>query len=326
MKKIAVGLAAIFASLTMGAVGCQKQTEKIDVYMPDGAPALALALPMYEDKEEDGVEYHVVSSQVVQTYVTGKTPEAEVCVLPVNLAAKLLGAGETYKMAGVVTHGNMYFISTDEKTYTRENASELIGKTVGVVQLNNVPGLTLKTALNGLQIPYQELRGGEKSDSAVNLLPVDLQTLGGADVYLVPSPAADKRVEKTNFRFVGSLQELYGGDNGYPQAAIVVKNEVLENNAEWLGDFLGKIDENTEWLKTTERTVICEAVKAHLSEGLTPTFTAENLTDSAIKNSGVWLQRMDATAAGEVALFLRRLTDIDAAKAAVPNQAFYWMN
>ncbi len=326
MKKIAMGLAAVFASLTLGVVGCQKQTEEIDVYMPDGAPALALALPMYEDNEDDGVEYHVVSSQVVQTYVTGKTPEAEVCVLPVNLAAKLLGTGKAYKMAGMVTHGNMYFISTDEKAYTRENASELIGKTVGVVQLNNVPGLTLKAALDGLQIPYQELRGGERSNSAVNLLPVDLQTLGGADVYLVPSPAADKRVEKTDFTFVGSLQELYGGGNGYPQAAIVVKNEVLENNTEWLEDFLGKVDKSAEWLKRTEQAVICEAVKAHLSEGLTPTFTAENLTDGAIAHSGVWLQRMDASAAEEVALFLRRLTDIDEAKAAVPSQSFYWMS
>ena len=93
MKKGAMFLAAMLAASAVGFFGCQEEQEEWQVYMPDGAPALALALPMYEDKENDGWEYHVVSATNIHTYVTGNTPEAELCVMPVNLAAKLLGTG-----------------------------------------------------------------------------------------------------------------------------------------------------------------------------------------------------------------------------------------
>lgn len=327
MRKIAFALAASLVTASVLAVGCNQKNEQeiIDIYMPDGAPALALGYPMYEDKADDGVEYHVVSSATIQSYVTGNSPKADVCVLPVNLAAKLLGDASAYKMAGVVTHGNMYLIANDTAQYARVNATDLIGKTVGVVQLNNVPGLTLKAALSGLDVPFVDLSdGASKSDAAVNLLPVDVQTLAGADLYLVPSPAADKRVEKAGFAFVGSLQELYGGENGYPQAAIVVKNEVLEKNGEWFGSFMRSVDASADWLETAEKTLIAETVQACLAEGLSPTFTAENLTDGAIAHSGVWLQYMDESGVQDVENFLRSLTAIDASKAAVPQKQFYY--
>lgn len=327
MRKFACALAALLTVTAAFAVGCRPKMgqDTIDIYMPDGAPALALGYPMYEDKPDDGVEYHVVSSATIQSFVTGNDPKAEVCVLPVNLAAKLLGDGSTYKMAGVVTHGNMYLIAKNDTQYTRENVSDFIGKTLGVVQLNNVPGLTLKAAFSSLGVPFVDLsNGAEKSDAAVNLLPVDVQTLVGADVYLVPSPAADKRVEKAGFAFVGSLQELYGGENGYPQAAIVVKNEILEKNGEWFGYFMRSVNESAGWLKTAEKTVIAETVKACLADGLTPTFTAENLTAGAIAHSGVWLQYMDNSGVLAVESFLQRLVAIDASKAAVPKKQFYY--
>ena len=158
MKKIALGLACALTACSFVCVGCGGKQENLHIYMPDGAPALALGLPMYENNDSDGVEFHVVSAQTIQTYVTGNQPQADVCVLPVNLAAKLLGAGEVYQMAGVVTHGNMYFLSESAPVYAAENLSDLVGKTVGVVQLNNVPGLTFKTILNKYNIPFEEIK------------------------------------------------------------------------------------------------------------------------------------------------------------------------
>ena len=325
MKRIALFLATILSVSMLGLSACAKKQGAIDVYMPDGAPALALGLPMYEDKTDDDVNYHVVSSTVIQTYVTGESPEAEVCVLPVNLAAKLLGDGSVYRMAGVVTHGNMYLISENGKAYTQANATELIGKTVGVVQLNNVPGLTMKAALSALGIACNDVsKGEEKSAEAVNLAPVDVKTLSGADLYLAPSPAVDKRVQGGNFSFVGSLQELYGGDKGYPQAAIVVKNDLIEKNPAWVEALLSKIEANSAWLNSADKALIADTVGACLAKGLSPTFTAENLTDGAIAHSGVWLQRMDDAAVAETDLFLSRLVAIDATKAAVPSRAFYY--
>ena len=175
----------------------------VEIYMPDGAPALSMAKLMHEDMEEksDVAEYHVVDASTIQTYVGGGSPKADLCILPVNLASKLLGTGETYRMLGTVTHGNLYMLSTDTKTqYTTENLSSLVGKTVGVVQLPNVPGLTFKIILNKNNIPWQELTNDvSPAADKVNLKAMDPATVNpaaGLDCYVVPEPAASAKAEK----------------------------------------------------------------------------------------------------------------------------------
>ena len=96
------------------------------VYMPDGAPALSVAQLMAEDNMQFGgeVDYNVVDSSTIQTYVKGNSPEADICILPVNLAAQLLGTGENYKMLGTVTHGNLFLLSkTDDTQINSDNLS-----------------------------------------------------------------------------------------------------------------------------------------------------------------------------------------------------------
>lgn len=134
----------------------------VTVYAPDGAPALALAGLMDGAVSSNGlgkkVTYNIVNASTIQTHVTGANPDADICVLPVNLAANLLGSGDKYTMLGTVTHGNLYVISakTDEKI-TVDNLSALKGKTVGVVNLAAVPGLTFKLILNKNGIAYKEV-------------------------------------------------------------------------------------------------------------------------------------------------------------------------
>lgn len=329
MKKGAMFLAAMLAASAVGFFGCQEEQEEWQVYMPDGAPALALALPMYEDKENDGWEYHVVSATNIHTYVTGNAPEAELCVMPVNLAAKLLGTGSAYRLAGVVTHGNFYFLSKENVQYTRENAAGLIGKTVGVVQLNNVPGLTLKAALAALEIPYNDLTGGGAvSDNAVNLKAVSPSGLVGADVYMAPSPEADANSKNNGLQFVGSLQQLYSGDEtkGYPQAVIVVKDELLKKDEARVRELLGRIDAGAAWIKTAGASTVVSAVRAHLADGLTAKFNEQNLTAEAIIRSGIWMQYIGAETVAEVSGFLQKLVAVDASMAAVPAEGFYWKN
>ena len=132
---------------------------EITVCMPDGAPALALAQLMHEDTADDGITYKVVNSSLIASKVTYNDMDknADVCVLPVTAASKLLGSGEKYEMLGVVTHGNLYLISKDGEQVTAENIEDLKGKTVGVLQINQVPGLTLKTVLKKYGVGYKEI-------------------------------------------------------------------------------------------------------------------------------------------------------------------------
>ena len=131
---------------------------EVSIYAPDGAPALALAKLMHEENTfgQTSVSYNVVPSSNIQAYVTGEDPAADICILPLNAASKLLGDGSTYQMLGTVTNGNLYILSKDGASVTSENIrEELNGKTIGVIQLNNVPGLTLKIILEKYDIDYE---------------------------------------------------------------------------------------------------------------------------------------------------------------------------
>ncbi len=136
-----------------GEFGAEKYEGTLKVVAPDGAPALGLSYLMNE--ADLGLSFDVVDSSTIQTYVTGNNPEADICVLPVNTAVNILGSGDTYKMLGTLTHGNLYLLSSKyTEPVTRDNLSSLQGKTVGVVNLAAVPGLTFKLILKDNDISY----------------------------------------------------------------------------------------------------------------------------------------------------------------------------
>lgn len=126
------------------------------IFMPDGAPALAMAKFMSENRAD--CEFNVVEASTIASYVTGVNPAADLCVLPLNAASKLLGTGEKFTMLGTVTHGNLYLLSSNA-TQTIESLEELKalqGKKVGTIQIDNVPGLTLKLILKKSGLSYDQ--------------------------------------------------------------------------------------------------------------------------------------------------------------------------
>ena len=285
----AVGLAACGGK---GDNGDKGNAPDVTVYAPDGAPALAIAKMLAEDTADDGVTYKVVQAASIAGFVDFKDGQknADICILPLNLASKKLGDGSKYQLLGAVTHGNIYMLSTDETGYSQANLSALVGKTVGVVQLNNVPGLTFQAVLKAANVPYQIVgNDGAISAEKVNLKAVTPDAVkptpavdGGAgiDVFVAPEPAASVKVDKTPLNFVGDVQELYGAligsalegatagvNKGYPQAAIVAKKSLIESNSAFIEEFTAELTAGAEWLATAEIATICNAVSAHLPEG-----------------------------------------------------------
>ncbi len=267
------------------AVGCESETESISVYSPDGAPALSLVKAM---DSLDGYDFNIVGADIIQTVVTG-SKKADICILPINLASKLLNGNNDYKMLGVVTHGNFYFISSNTQPINRDTASSLVGQTVGVVQLQSIAGLTLKASLDALDIPYNELvAGAEVLSNAINLLPITASEVGtlGLDYYLAPSPLADVRAKALNFNFVGSLKNLYS-ESGFPQAVIVCKTTLLNENLPAVKKLIDEIKGVNSYLETRQILDICSTINDNLEQGLTPSFNQNNLSLSAIENSSI---------------------------------------
>ncbi|MBQ8684972.1 MAG: hypothetical protein IJ514_02225 [Clostridia bacterium] len=339
MKKKTVILAALSVlTAACGAFGgCQKGVPEgeVSVYMPDGAPALAFAKLLHEDTAEDKIAYRVVSPTVVQTKVTNEeeSKNADFCVLPVTAASKLIGNGERYKLLATVTHGNLFLVSKDDTlSFTAENLQSLQGKTVGVLQIKQVPGLTLKSILKSADIPYQELaQGVEVSAEKVNLKALasaaDIAATE-ADYFVIAEPAASAQAAK-GFHIVGDLQKMYGADGqgnfGYPQAVLVAKSAFLDERAEWTEDFLESVKESAAWLATASAETLVAAVSGHLEdENYATTLKASLLTQTAIVGCGVRY-----AAAGDckerVEGYLRGLQAVEAQSVTIPEEGFYWV-
>lgn len=174
----------------------------VSVYSPDGAPALALVELINESSEI--VSCSVVNASTIQAYVTNKDAEnnADFCIMPVNLAAKLLGSGEKYQMLGTITHGNLFMLSNDSAANfnNAESLRALIGKEVGVINLPNVPGMVLKMILNKYEIPFAVVENdGEIAADKVNLRAVsgaqDVTAESEYAAFVVAEPLASLRTK-----------------------------------------------------------------------------------------------------------------------------------
>lgn len=336
MKKLLTLLlsAATLVFAVLGFAACApEEADAYLVYAPDGAPALSIARLMSDEALLSGkAEYSVVPSTTIQTYVSGDNPAADICILPVNAASKVLGTGEKYTMLGTVTHGNLFLLKKEGgEDVSLDNISALKGKTVGVINLASVPGLTFKAILADNGLDYAEI-GNEGAVDAekVNLkgltdgkqvLPADTT----CDYFVVPEPAATTKVNATQGKLsvAASLQTLYGGANSYPQAVVVAKNSLIASDAAFVSEFIAAFAANRSWLDSASAEEVVNAVSARLPVGTTPTFTAANLNATVIANCGIgFVSAKDGKA--EVLAYLEKLNVISDGAWGTPADAFFY--
>ncbi len=333
MKKVFLWAAVAFLlGASTFAFGCKNDpvAGDITVYMPDGAPAIALSGLMHADTDEDGVSYRVVDPKWIGGKVTYKdmAENADICVLPITTATQNVGGGDKYQMLGAVTHGNLYMISKNTQVqYAAENVSALIGKTVGVLQLASTPGLIFKTVLSKNGVPFQELSGGNQvAADKVNLRSLssaaDMPTLmeEGVDVFVLAEPAVTAQSGK-GFSCVGDLQAMYG-EGGYPQAVLVAKKSLIEEKRDWLDEFLLSVAESARWATTASGESIVAAVGAHLEDpDYAMTLKAPLLSSGVVLRCGVRFESM-GVCKGKTQAFLQSAYEVDA-RTVLPAEAFY---
>ena len=350
MKKAKISM---FLACVLGAICClgacvKPKTDDLVLYVPDGAPAMAFAPMMEEDTADDGVEYRVVNPAVIASKVTNadESKNADICVLPVTAAAKLLGTGERYVSLGVVTSGNLYVLTKDDALKEALEASEyknldcLIGKTVGVMKINDLPGLTFKSVLTEYGVEWQELKNdGTMSATKVNLKAIaDATAIDPTDdsvaCYLVAEPAASVQMKKNGFVIACSLETLYHkgvlpSENeyqGYPQAVMVVKKSVADSKKSWLNDFMARVQASTETVNSDwasgER--IVTQVRKHLEDpSYTSTLNANVLSGETIVRCRVGFV-YNALSKTAVQLYLARIVAMNENATKIPADVFFY--
>lgn len=334
MKKIlsVIAAAVLSAVCAFAVAGCKNSENKLKVFVPDGAPALSVA-GINQTEADKYFTVSAVAAATINTYVTGDNPQADVAVLPVNAAVKLLGDGKNYKMLGTVTHGNLFLMKkpTETDIATPADLSKLTGKTVGVINLVNVPGLTFKALLKDNGIEFNELKDGAAVDpDKVNLKNVTAQEAAPVNAdcqyFIVPEPAASTKAAVTQGKlsFAGNIQTLYGGEGGYPQAVAVAKASVISSSKKQITALLDSFTFTEGWLKAedTSPEQIVSAVGAMLSGDIGPMFTAANLTRTVISNCGIRFVSA-AESKTEILAYMQKLNGVSANAWGTPADAFF---
>lgn len=233
MKKILLMLMMVGVILT----GCStsKSADEMKILTPNGAPALSL-VGVYEDVTKNGKINIVEGSDLVSSELMKADSEYGAIVAPINLGCQLLAKGKTdYKLAGVLTWGNLYLV---ENEGVQNNELAAFGEQA-------VPGMIFKLVKDS-----NDVMKNAKVTYYNAVSDVQAQVLAGKVQYaLMAEPAATATIAKAKqngktIKNIASLQELYQKQTnskqaGYPQAAIFVKNK------EDVKELLVKLDEFT---------------------------------------------------------------------------------
>ena len=123
MKKILAVMLALMITLGLCAFANAESADisGLTVTSPGGAPALALAAMAVENP---GQYQYISADEIAGAFAKA---EADFIIAPINAGAKLFKAGKsTYKLAAVVSWGNLYIASQQEGL----KAEELNGKKI----------------------------------------------------------------------------------------------------------------------------------------------------------------------------------------------------
>lgn len=213
--------------------------EALQMFVPDGAPALSVAKIIKDGKiGESRVEAHIsTGDDVVGKCSSG---EADIAVLPTNAAAKICNMRNDYVLFSVNVYGTLYIVGTKQLT----SFSQLKGERLYSIGLGNTPEFVLKTVCDAQGVEYLEYSGETTYYNAVmvkyftdasEIIPLVLS--GEANFALVGEPAASQLVGKlvesgkTGYNLF-DMQQLWqtateSKQTGYPQASMIVKKSLL---------------------------------------------------------------------------------------------------
>ena len=226
------------------------EAQTIKICFPGGGPALSIAKLVIEDPifdENIDIEYEFLNTPDLLVSKILKE-EADIAIVPSNLAAQAYNKGLPYRLAGTSTWGTLHLISTDDI----ESLDDLKGREIYSFGKDLTPDLVARYILiqNGidlesdLSITYLSAASevgpaflGNKTNLAIFSEPVSTNVLmKDTDAKIV----LDFNQEWSNITGIG---------HGYPQASLIIKADLIENNIDFLDSFIKAYGESQVWAK-----------------------------------------------------------------------------
>lgn len=227
------------------------QVPKLDnlkVIMPYGTPTLTMVKMITENPViEEGLEvdYEMLqATDVLSSMLINK--EADIAIVPTNLAAVLHSKGLGYKVAGSSVWGILYVASSEEI----DSVEDLKGKEISLIGRGLTPDAILRYVLAGNNIdPDTEVTlnyFSGSSELAANYIS------GESNIGMVPQPLlTNVLMKRDDSKVVIDLQEEWTkltGLDKYPQASIIVSEKLAEEHPQIVEKFLAEYAQAITWL------------------------------------------------------------------------------
>lgn len=344
IKKTLIAIFVVLLSMTfvVGLCACNDTTNNdnpddeivnttINVVVPDGSPAIALA-KLFKDKPV--FNGYTVNLTIVDGADAIKTKllngEANVAIAPTNIGAIIYNnGGQNIKLVATDIQGSLYMVGKEQlsgETF-KEKLESLKGKTVYNIGQGATPDITFKYALDVYGIPYQVTETEDPSYVALRYVTsgkelIPLLKKGNAQFGILGEPAVTQANANAGTETVLSLQDLWNDASnttgGFPQASLFMNKGLLTSeHSAFVEYFLGLLEENNTWVKNNS-----EVALAALKDGGSTSLTA--LTPAIVDACNIKLVRAnDAKASVEAYLAALYNSKPQVVGGKMPDAGFY---
>ena len=227
----------------------------------------------------------IIQSSAIST----RALDADLAIVPANLAANLYNKGTDIKLLATVTQGNLYVLGANSEV---KSLSDLVGKRVFSIGQGSVPDFIFQTLLTNEGIVYEQgdaAVGGKvvityvADGSGVMSQLVSANKNGEEAIGVIAEPAASKGLAQSGITELFDLQKLwkeYTGSQtlGYPQAVLIAKADVCESDPEFVDALLTEMEKNGDFIVENSERVSEILVKAYPQTSLNTAMGAQTLS------------------------------------------------
>ena len=275
----------------------------VEVYLPDGTPALAMAKAMTEGVDIEGydVNFHIIAAGNIGTVFTAT--DADLAIMPTIGAATNFTKGTEIQLVSTNVFGNLYIVGVNSAV---DSLDDLTGKLVYTTAATTIQLLQYLLDENGITYATgSEAAAGQVTLysvlSASNIIPVlKMAETNGTEAYgvlgepQVTQCKAKVPTAQSVIDFQAEWTDITGFD-GYPQASLIVKNDFSAEHGDFVEAFARALEDNGEWLSSEDniaafKQALVEYNEAQGEDGYQTSLANLTLTTATIEGCNLGYQ------------------------------------
>jgi len=251
-KTISLVILLLFSILLFGCNNKDMTKEELNINFcyRDGIPGLTVVKLIKDNQIIDkniNIDYEMLASPDLLVSKVLKE-EADIAIVPSNLAVQAYNKGLNYKIVGTSNWGTLYLLSREEIN----SIDDLKDKEIYAFGKGLTPDLILRYVLSENGLVADEDVKLNYLEAASDLGPAFLS--GKTDLALLSEPLATNIMMKDeNAKIILDLNEewkgLTGSNIGYPQASLIIKEDLIESNPKFVKEFIKLYEESIKWAK-----------------------------------------------------------------------------